>query len=349
MVIKSPRELFEVPAEWSITQIMAGLANALNGTGPALAFAPSNFSEVDPEIAVVIPTSGSTGRPKEVALTAAALRASATAAHEYIKAEPGQHWSLLLPTNHIAGVNVLVRALLLGTELVASNFDFTSIVPTQLYRALHDDVQLLNSLKNAEAVLVGGAAISPELLADARSAGLNVVTTYGMSEMCGGCIYNNEPLTGVEVQVRANGQIALRGPMQAKNYLGISNPLADSENWFLTSDAGYMVAEKLFVTGRIDDQIISGGEKISLGTLDAYLNSEYTVEFMSCAIPSPEWGQSLCLAASSSFDIAEIKEKLRRNFGHQVVPKLFLENIELPHTSLGKPDRTKLASKFEIM
>ena len=349
MVNKSPRELFEVPAAWSITQIMAGLTMALDGTGPALAFGPSNFTEVDPEIAVVIPTSGSTGIPKEVALTAPALLASAAAAHKYLHAMPGQHWSLLLPTNHIAGVNVLIRALSLGTQIVESNFDFTSIVPTQLYRALHHDSQLFDSLKNAEAVLVGGAAISQDLLDEARATGLNVVTTYGMTEMCGGCIYNNEPLGGVEVQVRSDGRIALRGPMQAKEYLGVSTPLIDLENWFVTSDAGYLAEEKIYITGRVDDQIISGGEKISLGTLDGYLNSEYDVEFMSCAIPSPEWGESLCLAAKNSFNIDEIKEKIRREFGNPAVPKFFLENVELPRTSLGKPDRQKLAERFEMM
>ena len=349
MVNKSPRELFKVPAAWSITQIMAGLTKALDGTGPALAFGPSNFTQVDPEIAIVMPTSGSTGVPKEVALTAPALLASATAAHKYLQAEPGQHWSLLLPTNHIAGVNVLVRALSLGTQIVESNFDFTSIVPTQLYRALHHDAKLLDSLKKAEAVLVGGAAISLDLLDEARSAAINVVTTYGMTEMCGGCIYNNEPLGGVEVQVRSEGRIALRGPMQAREYLGVNGPLADEENWFITNDAGYLAGEKLFVIGRTDDQIISGGEKISLETLDSHLNSEYDVEFMSCAIPSPEWGQSLCLAATNYFNIEEIKEKIRRKFGNPAVPKFFLENVELPRTSLGKPDRQKLANKFEMM
>ena len=349
MVNKSPRELFVVPAAWPITQIMAGLTKALDGTGPALAFGPSNFSEVDSEIAIVMPTSGSTGTPKEVALSAKALLSSATAAHKYLQAKPGQFWSLLLPTNHIAGVSVLVRALSLGTQIVESNFNFTSIVPTQLYRALNHDAQLLDSLKNAESVLVGGAATSPDLLDEARSAGINVVTTYGMTEMCGGCIYNNETLDGVEVQLRIDGRIALRGPMQAKEYLGVNGPLADEENWFITNDAGYIAGEKAFVTGRMDDQIISGGEKISLGTLDWYLNSAHDVEFMSCAIPSPEWGQSLCLAASSSFNIEEIKEKIRRKFGNPAVPKFFLESVELPRTSLGKPDRQKLANRFEMM
>ena len=349
MVNKSPRELLAVPAAWSITDTMVALERALEGDGPALAFGPSNFGVVDPDIAVVIPTSGSSGHPKEVALTAQALHASTSAAHQYLQAEHGQRWSLLLPTNHIAGVNVLLRALSLGTKIVESNFDFTSIVPTQLYRALNQDQDLLNSLKNAQAVLVGGAATNSDLLDAARSAGINVVTTYGMTEMSGGCIYNNRPLAGVEIQIRADERIALRGPMQAKQYLGIDESFIDPEKWFLTNDAGYIKDGKLFVTGRIDDLIISGGEKVSLEALDSFLITTFQSDFMSCAISNPEWGQSLCLAAANPFDKEEVKQALRTHFGNQAVPKLFLENLELPHTSLGKPDRQKLAARFEMM
>jgi O-succinylbenzoic acid--CoA ligase len=137
--------------------------------------------------------------------------------------------------------------------------------------------------------------------------------------------------------------------MSAREYLGDNSPLTDSENWFLTNDTGFIKDEKLFVTGRIDDQIISGGEKVSLGAIDSYLNGEFHLEFMCCALPHPEWGQALCLAASTSFDITRIKSALRARFGNQAVPKLFLENVELPRTPLGKPDRRNLAQRFEMM
>jgi len=262
MVNKSPRELLQVPSAWSTTHTLEALDAALTGTGPALAFGPTHYSEVDSQIAVVIPTSGSTGSAKEVALTADALLASARASHTYLGAQRGERWSLLLPTHHIAGVNVLVRALALQSDLSDDDFEYTSIVPTQLFRALQERGRFLVSLQNAKAVLVGGAATSTELLKSARESGINVVTTYGMSEMSGGCVYNNDPLPGVEVEIRDSGAIALRGPMQASEYLGGALTLTDDAGWFVTSDAGYLKDGKLFVTGRLDDQIISGGEKI---------------------------------------------------------------------------------------
>ena len=349
MVNKSPRELLQVPSAWSTTHTLDALGAALRGTGPALAFGPTEFTHVDSSIAVVIPTSGSTGLAKEVALSADALLASAAASHSYLGARKGERWSLQLPTNHIAGVNVLVRALALDTGISESDFEYTSIVPTQLFRALQERGALLVALQNAKAVLVGGAATSAELLSSARESGINVVTTYGMSEMSGGCVYNNEPLPGVEVEIRNSGAVALRGPMQATQYLGTGSKLADEDGWFTTRDAGYLQDGKLFITGRLDDQIISGGEKISLGTIDNFLNSPGELLFMSCAISHSEWGEQLCLASSREIDQKAISQALRENFGNHSVPKLFLGGIELPLTSLGKPDRRSLAQRFEMI
>jgi len=349
MVIKSPRELLQVPSAWSIPQLVQALSLALNGDGPALAFGASQFHTVDSSVAVVIPTSGSTGAPKEVALTAPALLASASASHLFLQAQPEDRWSLLLPTNHIAGVNVLVRAIALGTEIATSDFDFTAIVPTQLFRALKEKNELFLRLQCAKAVLVGGAATREDLLTQARAEGINVVTSYGMSEMSGGCVYNGTPLVGVEVAIGSEGRIALRGGMQAKEYLGSSLPLADSSGWFVTNDAGRYEDRKLFVTGRIDDQIISGGENISLNAIDDLLNEGLQGDFMSCAIPHVEWGQQLCLASSMKFDQDQIASLLRNHFGNHAVPKLFLAAIELPRTSIGKPDRQALVKKFEMM
>jgi len=349
MVNKSPRELLQVPSAWSTTHTLEALEAALRGTGPALAFGPTQFTKVDDSIAVVIPTSGSTGLAKEVALSADALWASAAASHTYLGAHIGERWSLHLPTNHIAGVNVLVRALALETSISESDFEFTSIVPTQLFRAVQERGAFLVSLQNAKAVLVGGAATSAELLASARESGINVVTTYGMSEMSGGCIYNNNPLPGVQVEIRDSGAVALRGPMQAREYLGSPIKLADEAGWFVTSDAGYLEDGKLHITGRLDDQIISGGEKISLGTIDAFLNGTGEPLFMSCAISHPEWGEQLCLASVKEIDQVAISRALREKFGNHSVPKLFLSGIELPLTTLGKPDRRSLAQRFEMI
>lgn len=122
---------------------------------------------------------------------------------------------------------------------------YTSLVPTQLRRAL-DDEQLRVALARLDAVLIGGAAADAQLLAQAKAAGIKVVTTYGMSETCGGCVYDGQPLPGVSMDVdQATGAIWLSGPMLATGYLGdeeltrrcfVSRP--DSQAGEGTSDAG---------------------------------------------------------------------------------------------------------------
>lgn len=97
---------------------------------------------------------------------------------------------------------------------------YTSLVPTQLRRAL-DVEQLCVALARLDAVLIGGAAADAQLLAQAKAAGIKVVTTYGMSETCGGCVYDGQPLPGVSMDVdQATGAIWLSGPMLATGYLG---------------------------------------------------------------------------------------------------------------------------------
>jgi o-succinylbenzoate---CoA ligase len=169
--------------------------------------------DVEPDIAVVVATSGSTGAPKGVALTVAALRASAAASLTRIGARPGQRWLCCLPCFHVAGLQVLVRSLLAGADPVVSDradaatvtaaadagCAHVSLVPTQLRRLLDTRAPLAAF----ETILLGGAAPPPGLLTDARAAGGRVVTTYGMSETCGGCVYDGLPLDGVRLRIGA--------------------------------------------------------------------------------------------------------------------------------------------------
>lgn len=122
---------------------------------------------------------------------------------------------------------------------------YTSLVPTQLRRGL-DDEHLRGALARLDTVLIGGAAADAQLLEQAKAAGIRVVTTYGMSETCGGCVYDGQPLPGVSMDVdQATGAIWLSGPMLATGYLGdeertrrcfVSRP--DTQAGEGTSDAG---------------------------------------------------------------------------------------------------------------
>jgi o-succinylbenzoate---CoA ligase len=333
---------------------MIDLAQALVGTGPALGFGSISMTHVPKAVAVVISTSGTTGNAKEVGLSAKALLASAKASNDFVGAKFGQVWSLLLPLNHVAGVNVLARSLELGTNPIdlrdAKEFpraDFTAVVPTQLFRALNGDSQLLAHLAECKAVLVGGAALPVSISAAAAKHGINVITTYGMTETCGGCVYNGTPLNGVEISTE-DGVIRIKGSTLAHSYLNDAQAWEESfkDGWFVTNDLGTFEDGKLKVFGRSDDVIISGGEKISLNAIENALHANFPDnEFAAFSVPDPEWGNALHIAIAGELPISahEISTYLEHQLGVVAKPKGFLILSALPMIGVGKVDLKALA------
>ena len=242
--------------------VLRGLRGAVLGAGPAIALggggggggggatagggvAPAALpAEVPAGTAVVVTTSGSTGYPKSVALSRSALTSSALATAARIGEGA---WLLALPPGYIAGVQVLVRALVGGREpaILAGSFSahafaaaasamasseggvpvptYTSLVPAQLQTVLDavdaGDADAARALGSFEAILVGGQALAPALADRAAGAGARIVRTYGSSETAGGCVYDGVPLDGVGVRI-AGGEVQLSGPTLADGYLG---------------------------------------------------------------------------------------------------------------------------------
>ena len=353
------RELRSADPEWTASESMAHVSQALKSDGPALVCGRSSLTHVPQAISLVIATTGSSGTPKEVGIAASALHASARASNSALAAQPGNTWSLLLPLTHIAGINVLIRALELGSKPIdLRNFqgeypyaDFTAIVPTQLFKALNGDDQLLKHLTGAKAVLVGGAALAADLHLQAKNAGVNIVVTYGMTETTGGCVYDGVPLDGVEISITSEKRIAVKGPVLAHTYLGAQS-LWDSQikdGWFLTSDFGRMENGKLIVEGRSDDVIISGGENISLSAIESSLTTNFPqVTFAAFSVNDAQWGQLLyvAIAGGQSTTEDEVSHYLSEHFGDFSKPKGYLHLPELPLIGIGKVDRKKLTQLY---
>jgi len=301
---------------------------------------------VKSDISLLVATSGSTGTPKEIGITSEALLASARASNKFLKATKGQTWSLLLPLTHIAGINVLVRSIELETEPTDlrnhvgtyPHADFTAIVPTQLFNALNGEADLLSHLKNAQAVLVGGAALSEELRSQAIASGVNIITTYGMSETCGGCVYNGEALDGVNFELTESQRIKISGAVLAD---------VEKENgWYLTQDLGRIVDGKLNVIGRADDVIISGGENISLSAIESELNKKYPQLLVAAfATSDSKWGQALHVAVQTQDESVkvQISQALVTAMGNHAKPKSVILLDKLPEIGVGKIDRNSLA------
>ena len=318
---------------------------------------------------VVLTTSGSTGRPKWVQLNAAALTASAVATHARLGG-PGR-WLLALPAQHVAGLQVLIRATLTGSQpavldlrggfdpatfgtaalgLAADGRCYTALVPTQLARLLDTDPDALTGFG---AVLLGGSASPAELLRRAEAAGVRVVTTYGMTETAGGCVYDGWPLDGVQVRVdgpeTGTGRIELAGPMLATGYLDAPEDTATAfrDGWYRTADLGRLDGQgRLQVLGRADDVVITGGHNVAPADVEAVLTGMPGVA-AACVVglPDPKWGQRVTAAVVPADpgrppDPGALRAAARRLLTGAQTPKEIVLFDALPLRGVGKPDRS---------
>jgi O-succinylbenzoic acid--CoA ligase len=347
--------------------VLGALRDALAG-GPAL-FVGSGGDlpeTVEQRIALVVETSGSTGRPKRVMLSADAVLASA-AACESALGGPGQ-WVLALPTQYIAGLNVLVRSIAAGIDpvfLAGDRFTperfadatrrlsiperFTALVPAQL-AVLLDDREGMAALRDHTAVLVGGQAAPRAVLDRAADQGVHVIRTYGSTETCGGCVYDGSPIgmTGVDV---VDGEVWVSGPTLAEGYLGRPDltderfPTRDGVRWYATNDTGTWDGARLTVTGRRDDIIISGGVKVSLGEVERLVRQHSgALDAVVVAIPDAKWGEAPVIVTAGDADFASAISAVGLEIRRAARPARVIRVEALPMLPSGKVDRVAAAA-----
>jgi o-succinylbenzoate---CoA ligase len=400
----------------ALDRARAALAAALDGSGPPVEFTPDGAVLPRPEAAdparggaagtvAVVRTSGSTGTPKQTLLTGEALAASAAATAARIGGA-GQ-WLLAVGLHYVAGLAVLSRSIAAGTTPVAvppgpftvpsfvaavdrmepgTGFRAVSLVPTMLSRLLlpgpdPDAGAAVDALRTFDAILVGGARIPDRVRAAAGEAGLNLHLhlTYGMSETCGGCVYDGIPLDGVtaDLVTEASGphagvpRLRLAGPMVAAGYFADPDRTAEhfgtgtdadpAARWYLTEDTGAVDgpagAQHLAVAGRVDDVVNTGGVKVSAADVQRVLESLPGVRAAFVGgVPDDEWGQRLCAAVAleagtgpqgdPDFDEAAARAAVRAALGPAAVPKQWLVLGALPLLPNGKTDRQGLLARF---
>lgn len=350
-------------------RLLDALRDALSGTGPAVfpvevgAAAPKGLpAEVPRRVAAVVGTSGSTGRPKRVVLSTSALLHSAAAAEAALDG-PAQ-WLLALPAQWIAGLSVLVRSITMdtapvvdpgrGTDPAAFAASVTrmehprrvaSLVPAQLARLLEHDASR-EALRRLDRVLLGGQAADPALLERAREAGIAVTTTYGSTETVGGCVWDGMPIGDAVVAV-VDGRVHLGGGALADGYL--DDPQRDAEafvehegrRWYRTDDAGAWDGERLRVTGRLDDVIVSGGVKLDLGELTGVAAAAGIGEVLAVGVPDAVWGQAPVVLHTGAADAAAVRAAAAAALGRAAGGLRLVRVAAIPRTAAGKPDRAQ--------
>lgn len=331
----------------------AGL-RPVRGTAEELLDLLRGWRDADDPAPLVIETSGSTGRPKRVVLSRAAMLASVAATHERLGG-PGQ-WVLDLPAHHVAGVQVLFRSVVAGldpvvagvpvaaAEAVTAERCYLSMVPTQLVRALRDE-QVTDALTRFDTVLVGGGPLDPQVRRAAEERGVRVVQSYGMSETCGGCVYDGRPLDGVRLRIDDDGQVLVGGAVLFDGYDGEPDRTAEVlvDGWLRTADLGRITDDgRLEVLGRVDDVVISGGVNVPTPAVARMLRAHPAVEDAHVVgVPDPEWG-SRVVAVVVADPVPSLDELRDLVTPRAWAPRGLVRVDALPLLPNGKVDRLRV-------
>jgi len=298
----------------------------------------------DPGDALIVNTSGTSGRPRAVVLSHDAVAASATSTSSALGVRPDDRWLACLPFTHVGGLGVVTRALLTGTQLdVHDGFDATAVQD-----AARRGATLVSLVATAarridpslfRKILLGGSAIP----ADRPP---NSVATYGMTETGGGVVYDGVPLEGVEIRA-IDGELQIRGAMLMRGYRDGTGAI-DSDGWYHTGDAGRVVDGVVSVDGRIDEVIVTGGEKVWPHPVEELLRRDPLVsEVAVVGRPDVEWGQTVTAIVVASDPsnpphLDHLRSRVKADLPAWCAPRRIELVDSLPRTPLGKVRRSSL-------
>jgi O-succinylbenzoic acid--CoA ligase len=342
---------------------------------PASGVEPAEWERDD--TAILMFTSGTTGQPKAVRLTLGNLVASATASAFRLGVAPGDRWLCCLPMFHMGGLAPAIRSPLYGTTLALQRefdaqatartlgeFDITgvSLVPTQLKRLLDTGWTPGDAL---ESVLLGGAPATRELIDRALAEGVPVYPTYGMTETASQIATATprtarnhpdsvgQPLLFTEVTVvdehrnpvssGETGELVVDGPTVSPGYLDTDRTRRHFDDLGLhTGDIGYRDEDgRLWVLGRADDTIVTGGENVHPTEVTSALREHSEVDEVAVVgISDEEWGERIAaLVVPQSVPVAELEAFLSDRLAGYKIPKTIEAADTLPRTSSGTVDR----------
>jgi len=318
--------------------LLASAALVVDGALPA-GGAAEPLAPAEGDVALVVHTSGTTAAPRPVELSFGNVQANALGSAVALGLDPDERWLCPLPLSHVGGLMVLLRSAVYATRAVlgpaerATQDDITvaSLVPTQLRRLLDAGAAPGARLR---AVLLGGAAATPDLLDRARAAGWPVAETYGLTQACSQVTVDGRPLPGLAVTLASEGEILVEGPTVAGG------------GTLHTGDLGrFDGTGRLHVIGRKSDTIVTGGENVAPAEVEAALLAHPAVADAGVfGRADPEWGEAVTAAVvlRAPAEPQELRDWVAGRLARFKVPKAVEVADALPRTPSGKLLRREL-------
>ena len=346
------------------------VARLVERVRPTLIITPSSRTRLRRQAsealpALVVATSGTGGEPKLVELSRPAVVTAAEGTARMLGTDADGPWLSCLPLAHIGGLLVILRSVLVGEPVIIhERFDVdafagqqpfssfaTSIVPTMLQRL----VESRADLSRFRVILVGGAPLAEDLRERAmvECNATRLVQTYGLTESCGGVVYDGRPFPGTAVRVGGGEELQLRGPTLMTRYL--DDPAAQAaaftrEGWLRTGDGGAVSPDgSVTASGRLDDLIVTGGEKVHPERVEAVLRRLPSIADVAVSgRPDAEWGQRVVafVMPSDRADPPTLDQLrdivVRGGLPRYEAPRELVLVDDLPRTPSGKVRRSFL-------
>jgi o-succinylbenzoate---CoA ligase len=320
----------------------------------------ADAAPVTPGVAIVMSTSGTAGEPKLVELHRVAVVVAVSRSAQRLGSAPDSPWICPLTPAHIGGLLVLLRAAILGAPVtIHERFDperlvgdargdaFASVVPGMVRRLVGENLGL-----DGLTLLVGGDAIDGETAGAARARGARLVTTYGLTETCGGFTYDGVPLDGMNIRLDADNAIEVSGSTVMENYRldpAATGAAFTTDGWLRTGDVGAIDDEgRLSIHGRADHLIGTGAEKVWPEEVERVLAGHPKVADVAVAgRPDPEWGSRVsAFVVPRMIDDPPSLDELRvygaEHLARFKLPRELSLVTEVPRTRTGKVRRHAL-------
>ncbi|GAX37514.1 2-succinylbenzoate--CoA ligase [Nodularia sp. NIES-3585] len=352
--------------------------------GLEIKISPHNISNHSPYI--MIPTGGSSGKIKFAIHTWETLLASVQGFTEYFQLTqvnsfcvlPLYHVSglmqfmrsfttggkLAMPSASVAIAPLKTLASSPEYQIKPANF-FISLVPTQLQRLLENS-ELTQWLSQFKTVLLGGAPAWDELLEKARFHRIRLAPTYGMTETASqiatlkpddflnGKINSGQILPHAQIKIR-NQQGEILNTNQTGNITIQAQSLAlgyypqtwKNRHYLQVDDLGYLDPQGyLNIIGRSSDKIITGGENIYPGEIEAAIRSTQMVsDVCIIGLPDKHWGEAVTaiyIPKHPQISSLILQTELNQKLSKFKLPKHWISVTTLPRNPQGKINRQQL-------